>query len=76
MSIEDASVHIKTSEIDYQKRQYKRVLTDLAQMIQSELESIGDGDFEPTSAVESTAFRLIQRANQLKALISQAKHNQ
>jgi hypothetical protein len=51
------------------KRRYRRTLTDMMTAIQSELNGIDDDGFEPSSAVESTAFHIIQENNRLKSLL-------
>jgi len=51
------------------RRRYSRSLKDLQQMISSELAHLEDDNFEPSSAIESGAFHLIQNNNRLKALL-------
>jgi len=57
------------SRRDAYKRRYKRTLLDMAAMIKGELEHLQDEIFEPSSAIDSGAFHLIQESNRLKSLL-------
>lgn len=58
-----------TERIKSYKRRYKRTLDEMVKIIHTEVEHLEDDIFEPCSAIESTAFRLIQEANRLKSLL-------
>lgn len=51
------------------KRRYRKQVQEMIFMLQSELEHMDDEIFEPSSAIESGAFHLIQENNRLKSLL-------
>lgn len=55
------------------KRRYRKSLLDVAAMIQSELEHMDDEVFDPSPALESGAFHMIQESNRLKSLLELEK---
>jgi hypothetical protein len=55
--------------IERQKRRYKSVVEDMKAVIQAESQRLGESNFDPSHTVDSTAFRLIQEINALRALL-------
>lgn len=51
------------------KRRYRKALQDMAAMIEGELKHIDDDIFEPSSAIDSAAFHIIQESSRLKSLL-------
>lgn len=61
------------SRIGSAKRRYKKEMESMIFVLQRQLEAIDHDDFEPSSAVDSGAFNLIQEGNRLKALLDVEK---
>lgn len=59
----------KQSLIEYNKRQYKKSLKDLQQLIESELRGIDDVDFTASSALPVTSSYTINYGQRLNALM-------
>lgn len=59
----------KQSLIDYNKKQYKKSLKDLQQLIESELRGIDDVDFTASSAMSVTSSYTINYGQRLNALM-------
>lgn len=51
------------------KRRYRRTLQDMMLTIQGELAHLDDDIFEPSAAVDSAAFHIIQESNRIKSLL-------
>lgn len=59
----------KQSLIEYNKRQYKKSLKDLQQLIESELRGIDDNEFTASNALSVTSSNTINYGQRLNALI-------
>jgi hypothetical protein len=55
--------------VEIQRRHYAKALMNLECIIKGELEGIDGDAYEPSTAIDSAAFQVIQRLNQLKALL-------
>ena len=54
--------------IDYHKRRYRKTLRDVVQLMQLEIECLGDADFTPSTALESQLLQAVQTGQRLHAL--------
>jgi hypothetical protein len=55
--------------IEAQRRHYAKALMSLEGIIKGELEAVDGDAYEASTAIDLAAFQVIQRLNQLKALL-------
>lgn len=64
-----ANRHSLQGRVEVYKSRYRRIMQDVIASLENELEHLNDDNFEPSAAIASAAFRLIEESNRLKSLL-------